>query len=97
MLQPELKKVIETLKKELGRDKLTLNGWNDYILHVCKDGQQRTVREIFNSIELMDTRPWLPNAKTPCTTCSSACGELFKQNKLCKTNDSPIKYFSLIK
>ena len=92
----QLRKENVDLKKELGRDKPTLKGWNDYILHVCKDGQQRSVREIFDEIDKMDTKPWDPNAKTPCSTCSRTCGELFTKNKLYKTNDSPLKYFILL-
>ena len=77
-------------------DKPTLKVWNDYILHVCKDGEQRTVREIFNEIDKMKTKPWPPEAKTPSSTCSATCGALFTKNKILKTNDSPVKYFVLL-
>ena len=98
-LQKELdtvKKENESLKKEVGRGSSLLKSWNDYILHVCRDGQQRTAREIFNVIELMDIRPWTHDAKTPEATCSARCGDLFNRNKLCKTNDTPLKYFILL-
>ncbi len=98
-LQKELdivKKENESLKKEVGRGSSLLKSWNDYILHVCRDGQQRTTREIFNAIELMDIRPWSSDAKTPEATCSARCGDLFKHTKLYKTNDTPLKYFILL-
>ena len=59
-------------------------------------GKQRTVREIFNEIDNMSCKPGTSDAKTPCSTCSKVCGDLFKQTKLYKTNDSPLKYFRLI-
>ena len=93
-----LRKENEFLKEQLKHHQITeLKTWNDYILHVCKDGQQRTARGIFNIIDQMKQKPWTAEAKTPCATCRSICGELFKHNKLFKTNDSPVKYFSLIK
>ena len=98
-LQKELdtvKKENESLKKEVGRGYSVLKSWNDYILHVCRDGQQRTAREIFNAIELMDIRPWSSDAKTPYSTCGSTCLDLFNKNKLYKTNDTPLKYFILL-
>ena len=91
-----LEKDNASLKKELGREGTELKTWNDYILHICRDGQLRTAREIFNVINKMDKKPFTPEAKTPATTCSANCGTLFTKNKLCKTNDSPIKYFILI-
>tara|TARA_Y100001935_G_C17178614_1_gene443949 strand:+ start:89 stop:460 length:372 start_codon:yes stop_codon:yes gene_type:complete len=69
---------------------------NDYILHVCKDGEQRTVREIFDIIDKMNVKPWSEDAKTPCNTCNAACARLFKESKLLKTNDTPKKYFLLL-
>jgi hypothetical protein len=89
----QLKKENEQLKKELG---FNLKTWNDYILYVGRDGKQRTSREIFNEIELMETKPWASDAKTPESTCSATCGTLFSKNKLFKTNDSPHKYFILL-
>ena len=70
--------------------------FNDYILQVCKDGKQRTVREIFDEINMMDTKPWSSVSKTPCSTCSAACGKLFQSGKLLKTNDTPTKFFVLL-
>ena len=70
--------------------------FNDYILLVCKDGKQRTVREIFDEINMMDTKPWSSVSKTPCSTCSAACGKLFQSGKLLKTNDTPTKFFVLL-
>ena len=94
----QLKLEIDTLRKQIQilSKEPTLNTWSDYILYVCKDGKQRTVREIFNEIDNMSCKPWTYDAKTPCSTCSSICGDLFKQTKLYKTNDSPLKYFRLI-
>lgn len=91
----------ELLEKEEEIRKLksapdTLNTFNDYILHVCKDGKQRTVREIFDEINMMDTKPWSSVSKTPCNTCSAACGKLFQNGKLLKTNDTPTKFFVLL-
>ena len=92
----QLKLEINTLRKQIQilSKEPTLKKWSDYILYVCKDGKQRTVREIFNEIDNMPSRP--SYSKTPLNTCSSTCGDLFKQTKLYKTNDSPIKYFRLI-
>ena len=70
--------------------------FSDYILHVCKDGEQRTVRAIFDEIDKMNVKPWSEDAKTPCNTCNAACARLFKENKLLKTNDTPRKYFMLL-
>ena len=91
-----LEKENASLKKELGREENELKTWKDYILHICRDGQLRTAREIFNVINNMDKKPFPPEAKTPASTCSANCGTLFTKNKLCKTNDSPIKYFILL-
>ena len=94
----QLKLELDKLKKQL-QDILKepeLKTWNDYVLFVCRDGKQRTVREIFNEIDKMSIKPWTSDAKTPCSTCSSICGDLFKHNKIYKTNDSPLKYFILI-
>ena len=91
-----LEKENASLKKELGIEGNELKTWNDYIIHICRDGQQRTAREIFNIIDKMDKKPFPPEAKTPASTCGSICGTLFTKNKLCKTNDSPIKYFTLL-
>lgn len=68
----------------------------DYILHVCKDGEQRTVRDIFDEIDKMDVKPWSDDAKTPCNTCNAACARLFKEGKLLKTNHAPRKYYKLL-
>ena len=70
---------------------------NDYILHVCKDGIQRTVREIYEIIDEMNIKPWSHDAKTPCNTCNAKCAKLFNEGKLLKTNDTPRKYFILLK
>ena len=70
---------------------------NDYILHVCKDGIQRTVREIYEIIDDMNIKPWSHDAKTPCNTCNAKCAKLFTEGKLLKTNDTPRKYFILLK
>ena len=85
-----------SLKKELGREENELNSWSDYILYVLRDGKQRTSKEIFNVINNMDKKPFTPEAKTPASTCGSICGFLFTNNKILKTNDSPIKYFILL-
>ena len=103
----EKDKEINRLKKELLEKEeeirklkpVTLNtpkSFNDYILHVCKDGKQRTVREIFDEINMMDKKPWSSISKTPCNTCSAACGKLFQNGKLLKTNDTPTKFFVLL-
>ena len=86
----EKDKEIDRLKKELLEKeeeirKLkpdTPKTFNDYILQVCKDGKQRTVREIFDEINMMDTKPWSSVSKTPCSTCSATCGKLFQNGKL---------------
>ncbi len=70
---------------------------NDYILHVCKDGIQRTVREIYDIIDEMSIKPWSHDAKTPCNTCNAKCAKLFNEGTLQKTNDTPRKYFILLK
>lgn len=100
----EKDKEINRLKKELLEKEeeirklkpVTLNTFNDYILHVCKDGKQRTVREIFDEINMMDTKPWSSVSKTPCNTCSATCGKLFQNGKLLKTNHTPTKFFVLL-
>ena len=100
----EKDKEINRLKKELLEKEeeirklkpVTLNTFNDYILHVCKDGKQRTVREIFDEINMMDKKPWSSISKTPCNTCNAACGKLFQNGKLLKTNDTPTKFFVLL-
>ena len=96
-----VRKENDGLRKELAKlkepDTKVLKTWNDYILHICKDGNQRTTREIFDEIRSMDSQPWSPEAKTPEATCSSVCGQLFKNSILCKTNDTPLKYFILLK
>lgn len=96
----EKDKEINRLKKELEKIRklkpVTPKTFNDYILHVCKDGKQRTVREIFDEINMMDTKPWSSVSKTPCSTCSAACGKLFQNGKLLKTNDTPTKFFVLL-
>lgn len=89
-----LEKEEEIRKLKSGPD--TPKTFNDYILHVCKDGKQRTVREIFDEINMMDTKPWSSISKTPCNTCSAACGKLFQNGKLLKTNDTPTKFFVLL-
>jgi hypothetical protein len=95
----QLKLEIDTLRKQIQilSKEPTLNTWSDYILYVCKDGKQRTSRGIFNIIDQMKQKPWTAEAKTPWATCGRTCIDLFKNNKLYKTNDSPVKYFSLIK
>jgi hypothetical protein len=94
ILKNELKK-LDLVKKENDGDKLS--SWSDYILHICKDGDLRTVKEIFNKIDKMDEKPWSEEAKTPESSCNERCGTLYKKGKLCKTNDKPIKYFILLK
>ena len=94
ILKNELKK-LDLVKKENDGDKLS--SWSDYILHICKDGDLRTVKEIFNKIDKMDEKPWSEEAKTPESSCNERCGALYKKGKLCKTNDKPIKYFILLK
>tara|TARA_B110000503_G_C6801830_1_gene271445 strand:- start:72 stop:446 length:375 start_codon:yes stop_codon:yes gene_type:complete len=94
ILKNELKK-LALVKKENDGDKLS--SWSDYILHICKDGDLRTVKEIFNKIDKMDEKPWSEEAKTPESSCNERCGALYKKGKLCKTNDKPIKYFILLK
>jgi len=79
-------------KKKIGNPK-----WNDVVLSICKDGKQRTSREIYLLIKSMDLKPWAEDAKTPTATCSATCGNLFGKGILYKTNDEPIKYFMLIK
>ena len=44
----------------------------------------------------MDTKPWSSVSKTPCSSCSAACGKLFQTGKLLKTNDTPTKFFVLL-
>ena len=70
--------------------------FSDYILHVCKDGEQRTVRDIFDEINKMNVKPWSDDAKTPCNTCNATCAKLFKEGKLLKTNHTPRKYYKLL-
>ena len=82
--------------RELKSGPGTPKTFNDYILLVCKDGKQRTVREIFDEINMMDTKPWSSVSKTPCSSCSAACGKLFQNGKLLKTNDTPTKFFVLL-
>jgi hypothetical protein len=100
-LKNQLLKKDEEIKKlktlmNIPEDKKPLNSWNDYVLYICNDGNQRTVREIFNEINKMETKPWPNDAKTPCSTCSATCGKLFTDGKLYKTNDTPTKYFMLL-
>lgn len=99
----KLKKEVERLKEELEKikteekEKHGLNTWDEYILFVCKDGKQRTSKEIFYEIKKMKTHPWSDKAKTPENSCNERCGSLFKDKKLLyKTNDKPIKYFILL-
>ena len=97
-LKNQLLKKDEEIKKlktlmNIPEDKKPLNSWNDYVLYICNDGNQRTVREIFNEINKMETKPWPNGSKTPCNTCSATCGKLFTDGKLYKTNDTPTKYF----
>ena len=100
----EKDKEINRLKKELLEKEeeirklqpVRVKTFNDYILQVCKDGKQRTVREIFDEINMMDTKPWSSVSKTPCSSCSAACGKLFQTGKLLKTNDTPTKFFVLL-
>lgn len=70
--------------------------FSDYILHVCKDGEQRSVRDIFDEINKMTVKPWSDDAKTPCNTCNATCAKLFKEGKLLKTNHIPRKYYKLL-
>ena len=70
--------------------------FSDYILHVCKDGEQRTVRDIFDEINKMTVKPWSDDAKTPCNTCNATCAKLFNEGKLLKTNHIPRKYYKLL-
>jgi len=97
-----LTKENKELKKELGRGGVELKTWNDYILYVLRDGKQKTSKEIFNEINEineineMNKKPFLPEAKTPASTCSATCGTLFAKKKILKTNDSPLKYFVLL-
>ena len=86
----------ELLEKEENSNQLESKHLLDYILHVCKDEKQRTVREIFDEINMMDTKPWSSAFKTPCSTCSATCGKLFQNGKLLKTNDTPTKFFVLL-
>ena len=100
-LKQELSKKDEEIKQlkallEIEDIPKKLHTWNDYILYVCRDGKQRTSTEIFEEINGMETKPGSKEAKTPSASCSSACGTLFKSGKLCKTNDTPIKYFVLL-
>ena len=100
----EKDKEINRLKKELLEKEeeirklqpVRAKTFNDYILQVCKDGNQRTVREIFDEINMMDTKPWSSVSKTPCSSCSATCGKLFQTGKLLKTNDTPTKFFVLL-
>ena len=82
--------------RKLKSEPATPKSFNDYILYVCNDGKQRTVREIFDEINMMDTKPWSTEAKTPCSTCSAVCGKLFLSGKIFKTNDTPTKFFILL-
>ena len=109
ILQKELdkiKKEYEALKQELLQkiiemnettltDKVTLKGWTDYILYVCRDGHKRTANEIYNIIELMETHPWSPLAKTPMATCNRSCNDLYERTKLYKEGSRPCKYYIL--
>lgn len=70
--------------------------FSDYILHVCKDGEQRTVRDIFDEINKMTLKPWSDDAKTPCNTCNATCAKLFNEGKLLKTNHIPRRYYKLL-
>ncbi len=96
----QLTEEIESLKKDkdikpiINPDKPK---WNECILSVCKDGKQRTAREIFNEIDKLEIKPWSDSAKTPDQTCSAACGHLFFKDILVRTNDDPIKYFMYLK
>jgi len=96
----ELSEEINDLKKDTG-EKSIINPdkpkWNECILSVCKDGEQRTSREIFNEINNFKIKPWSDSAKTPDQTCSAACGHLFQRKLLVRTNDEPIKYFMYLK
>ena len=100
-LKKELLEKNEEIKKlkeiyNIPPEKNQLKTLNDHILHVCKDGEQRTVKEIFDQINNMEIKPWSKEAKTPCSSCSAACGKLFKNDKIYKTNDTPTKYFVLL-
>tara|TARA_B100001750_G_C15318716_1_gene501074 strand:- start:269 stop:643 length:375 start_codon:yes stop_codon:yes gene_type:complete len=100
-LKSELKKKNEEIKQlqdllNIVPGEKPFQTLNDYILHVCKDGGQRTVRSIFDEIDKMNVKPWSNDAKTPCNTCNAACSRLFKEGKLLKTNDTPRKYFMLL-
>ena len=86
--QELLQKIIE-INKTTPEEKITLNGWNDYILYVCRDGTKRTANEIYNLIELMETHPWSSEAKTPMATCYRTCNDLCERNKLCKEGFRP--------
>ena len=70
-----------------------LTNWNEYILHVCKDGAMREATEICNMIKSMDTHPWVSDAKTPEASCSTMCLRLVRSNKLRRTVDKPMKYY----
>lgn len=74
-----LKNIIQKMHKS--RQSGGFKGWTDYILHVCRDGQQRTAIEIFNEIELMDHRPWPPFGESPKKTCNANCGNLFRKQQ----------------
>ena len=88
----ELKKLLESfnvISKKRDSPK-----WKDSILYVCRDGKQRTSKEIFNEISKLESHPVF--CQTPYRSCSAECGRLFDTGKLYKTNDSPIKYFVLL-
>ena len=53
-----LKQEIKKLTIELNRKNSNLITWTDYILYVCRDGEQRTSKEIFNEIKLKELQPF---------------------------------------
>ena len=101
MREEQLKQENEQLKQENTRLQIVRNGndklitWSDYVLNVCKDGKQRTSREIFQAIQLMDSHPWEPTAKTPESTCGTCCLYLFQKKKVSRVkfeNERHYKY-----
>jgi len=69
-------------------------GYNEYVLHVLRDGVKRTATDIYQAISDMPKHPWGPEARTPWATCSSKCGKLAIDGKIQRTDDRPCMYYT---
>ena len=69
-------------------------GYNEYVLHVLRDGVKRTAKDIYEEISTMPKYPWGPETRTPWASVQAVCGTLARSGKIQKITDNPYKYYT---